>query len=97
MTGGAFADEWTDAGWPVYGVGSNVVKVVNMNKLTFREYAFNRLTGALKCICWNTSKAGEFYVNGESEITLTRNGEAAHSSAYREICAFWKKEVASIR
>ena len=48
-----------------------------MNKLSFREYAFNRLTGALKRICWNTSKAEEFYVNGESEITLTRNGEKA--------------------
>ena len=48
-----------------------------MNKLSFREYAFNRLTGALKRICWNTSKAEEFYVNGESEISLTRNGEKA--------------------
>ena len=74
--------DWTDAGWDVWyvstcGAGSNVVEVVNMNKLTFREYAFNRLTGALKRICWNTSKAEEFYVNGESEITLTRNGEKA--------------------
>ena len=74
--------DWTDAGWHVWymstcGAGSNVVEVVNMNKLTFREYAFNRLTGALKRICWNTSKAEEFYVNGESEITLTRNGEKA--------------------
>jgi hypothetical protein len=48
-----------------------------MNKLSFREYAFNRLTGALKRICWNTSKDEDFYVNGESEITLTRNGEKA--------------------
>ena len=74
--------DWTDAGWDVWyvstcGAGSNVVEVVNMNKLSFREYAFNRLTGALKRICWNTSKAEEFYVNGESEITLTRNGEKA--------------------
>ena len=74
--------DWTDAGWHVWyvstcGAGSNVVEVVNMNKLTFREYAFNRLTGALKRICWNTSKAEDFYVNGESEITLTRNGEKA--------------------
>ena len=74
--------DWTDAGWHVWymstcGAGSNVVEVVNMNKLTFREYAFNRLTGALKRICWNTSKAEEFYVNGESEITLRRNGEKA--------------------
>ena len=65
--------DWTDAGWHVWyvstcGAGSNVVEVVNMNKLSFREYAFNRLTGALKRICWNTSKAEEFYVNGESEI-----------------------------
>ena len=74
--------DWTDAGWDVCymstcGTRSNVVEVVNMNKLSFREYAFNRLTGALKRICWNTSKAEEFYVNGESEITLTRNGEKA--------------------
>ena len=74
--------DWTDAGWHVWyvstcGAGSNVVEVVNMNKLSFREYAFNRLTGALKRICWNTSKAEEFYVNGESEITLTRSGEKA--------------------
>ena len=74
--------DWTDAGWHVWymstcGAGSNVVEVVNMNKLTFREYAFNRLTGALKRICWNTSKAEEFYVNGESEISLTMNGEKA--------------------
>ena len=74
--------DWTDAGWHVWyvstcGAGSNVVEVVNMNKLSFREYAFNRLTGALKRICWNTSKAEDFYVNGESEITLTRNGEKA--------------------
>ena len=74
--------DWTDAGWHVWyvstcGAGSNVVEVVNMNKLSFRKYAFNRLTGALKRICWNTSKAEDFYVNGESEITLTRNGEKA--------------------
>ena len=74
--------DWTDAGWHVWyvstcGAGSNVVEVVNMNKLSYRKYAFNRLTGALKRICWNTSKAEDFYVNGESEITLTRNGEKA--------------------
>ena len=74
--------DWTDAGWDVWyvstcGAGSNVVEVVNMNKLSFRKYAFNRLTGALKRICWNTSKAEEFYVNGESEISLTMNGEKA--------------------
>ena len=73
---GAFAD-WSDAGWDVstYGAEKNVFKVVNTNKMSFRVYAFNRLTGALKSICWNTSKAEDFYVNGESEITLTRNGE----------------------
>ena len=74
--------DWTDAGWDVCymstcGTRSNVVEVVNMNKLSYRKYAFNRLTGALKRICWNTSKAEDFYVNGESEITLTRNGEKA--------------------
>ncbi len=75
---GAFAD-WSDAGWDVstYGAEKNVFKVVNTNKMSFRVYAFNRLTGALKSICWNTSKAEDFYVNGESEITLTRNGEKA--------------------
>ena len=34
--------DWTDAGWHVWymstcGAGSNVVEVVNMNKLSFRE------------------------------------------------------------
>ncbi|MBR3778011.1 MAG: hypothetical protein IKL02_10530 [Kiritimatiellae bacterium] len=67
------------AGWFVstYGAEKNVFEVVNTNKMSFRKYAFNRLTGALKSICWNTSKAEDFYVNGESEITLTRNGEKA--------------------
>ena len=82
LASGKCVGDWTDAGWDVCymstcGTRSNVVEVVNMNKLSFREYAFNRLTGALKRICWNTSKAEEFYVNGESEITLTRNGEKA--------------------
>jgi hypothetical protein len=82
FAGGKCLGDWTDAGWDVWyestcGAGSNVVEVVNMNKLSFRKYAFNRLTGALKRISWNTSKAEEFYVNGESEITLTRNGEKA--------------------
>jgi hypothetical protein len=80
----AFGD-WTDAGWNVWyestcGAGSNVVEVVNMNKLSFRKYAFNRLTGALKRISWNTSKAEEFYVNGESEITLSPNANSLSST-----------------
>ena len=82
LASGKCVGDWTDAGWDVCymstcGTRSNVVEVVNMNKLSFREYAFNRLTGALKRICWNTSKAEDFYVNGESEISLTMNGEKA--------------------
>ena len=69
---GAYAD-WSDAGWHVstYGAEKNVFKVVNTNKMSFRVYAFNRSTGALKYIRWNTSKVEEFYVNGESEVLLT--------------------------
>ena len=75
---GAFAD-WSDAGWHVstYGAESNVFSVVNMNKMSFRVYAFNRSTGALKHIRWNTSKAEDFYINGESEVSLTIGGEKA--------------------
>jgi len=79
LASGVCVGDWTDAGWyvSICGTGRNVVEIVNTNKLSFRVYAFNRLTGALKRICWNTSKAEEFYVNGESEITLTMNGEKA--------------------
>lgn len=79
LASGVCVGDWTDAGWYVStcGTGRNVVKIVNTNKLSFRVYAFNRLTGALKSICWNTSKAEEFYVNGESDIELTMNGEKA--------------------
>lgn len=75
---GAFAD-WSDAGWFVstYGAEKNVFKVVNTNKMSFRVYAFNRSTGALKYICWNTSKVEEFYINGESEVLLTIGGKKA--------------------
>ena len=79
LASGVCVGDWKDAGWyvSICGTGRNVVEIVNTNKLSFRKYAFNRLTGALKSICWSTSKAEEFYVNGESEITLTRNGEKA--------------------
>ena len=77
LASGECVGDWTDAGWYVstFGTESNVFMVVNMNKLSFREYAFNRSTGALKHICWNTSKVDEFYINGESEVSLTMNGE----------------------
>ena len=79
LASGECVGDWTDAGWYVstFGTESNVFMVVNMNKLSFREYAFNRSTGALKHICWNTSKVEEFYINGESEVSLTMNGEKA--------------------
>ena len=75
---GAFAD-WSDADWYVstYGAEKNVFEVVNVNKMSFRVYAFNRSTGALKYICWNTSKVEEFYINGESEVLLTIGGKKA--------------------
>jgi hypothetical protein len=67
------------AGWFVstYGAEKNVFKVVNTNKMCFRVYAFNRSTGALKHIRWNTSKVEEFYINGESEVLLTIGGKKA--------------------
>jgi hypothetical protein len=79
LASGECVGDWTDAGWYVstFGAESNVFTVVNMNKLSFRKYAFNRSTGALKHICWNTSKVEEFYINGESEVSLTMNGEKA--------------------
>ena len=82
IASGKCLGDWTDAGWDVWyvstcGAGSNVVEVVNMNKLSFRVYAFNRSTGALKYIRWNTSKVEEFYINGESEVLLTIGGEKA--------------------
>jgi hypothetical protein len=75
---GAFAD-WSDADWYVstYGAEKNVFEVVNANKMSFRVYAFNRSTGALKHICWNTSKVEDFYINGESEVLLTIGGKKA--------------------
>ena len=75
---GAYAD-WSDADWYVstYGAEKNVFEVVNVNKMSFRVYAFNRSTGALKYICWNTSKVEEFYINGESEVLLTIGGKKA--------------------
>ena len=75
---GANAD-WSDAGWHVstFGAESNVFSVVNVNKMSFRVYAFNRSTGALKHIRWNTSKVEDFYINGESEVSLTIGGENA--------------------
>ena len=60
-----------------YGAESNVFSVVNMNKMSFRVYAFNRSTGALKHIRWNKSKVEDFYINGESEVSLTIGGENA--------------------
>ena len=49
MASTAFA-EWNDADWYVrQGGGTNsVVEIVNMNKLSFRIYAFDRSSGALK-------------------------------------------------
>ena len=81
---GAFAD-WSDAGWHVstYGAESNVFSVVNMNKMSFRVYAFNRSTGALKHIRWNKSKVEDFYINGESEVSLTIGGEMPSSISFR--------------
>ena len=79
LAGGECDGDWSDAGWYVStcGAESNVFTVVNVNKLSFREYAFNRSTGALKRISWNTSKVEDFYINGESEVSLTMNGEKA--------------------
>lgn len=55
----------TDASWTVRRVGSDV-EIVNMNKASFRKYAFHRASGMLKCIGWNVRQPEKFYVNDSS-------------------------------
>ena len=51
----------TDASWTVRRVGSDV-EIENMNKASFRKYAFHRASGMLKCIGWNVRQPEKFYV-----------------------------------
>ena len=64
----------TDASWTVRRVGSDV-EIVNMNKASFRKYAFHRASGMLKCIGWNVRQPEKFYVNGESMFVLSCDGK----------------------
>ncbi|MCR5413474.1 MAG: hypothetical protein K6F50_01940 [Kiritimatiellae bacterium] len=50
------------------------VSIVNTVKPTFRVYAFNPESGALKHIKFNVREPEKFYVNGESAFTLSLGG-----------------------
>ena len=64
----------TDASWTVRRAGSDV-EIVNMNKASFRKYAFHRASGMLKCIGWNVRQPEKFYINGESMFVLSCDGK----------------------
>lgn len=72
----AFA-EWNDAGWFVREghKGDAVVEIVNTNKLSFRIYAFDRSSGALKYIKFNVTEPEKFYINGESSFAVSLGGK----------------------
>ena len=89
MASTAFA-EWNDADWYVrQGGGTNsVVEIVNMNKLSFRIYAFDRSSGALKYIKFNVREPEKFYINGESSFAVSVGGKEAKA----EFVSFDAKE-----
>ena len=72
----AFA-EWNDADWFVREghKGDAVVEIVNTNKLSFRIYAFDRSSGALKYIKFNVTEPEKFYINGESSFAVSVGGK----------------------
>ncbi|MDO4858202.1 MAG: hypothetical protein Q4A17_09685 [Thermoguttaceae bacterium] len=76
MASTAFA-EWNDAHWHVREghKGDAVVEIVNTNKLSFRIYAFDRLSGALKYIKFNVTEPEKFYINGESSFEVSLGGK----------------------
>lgn len=76
MASTAFA-EWNDAHWYVQqGGGTNsVVEIENMNKLSYRMYAFDRSSGALKYIKFNEREPEKFYINGESSFAVSVGGK----------------------
>ena len=89
MSSTAFAD-WNDADWHVQqGGGTNsVVKIVNMNKMSCRMYAFDRSSGALKYIKFNVREPEKFYINGESSFAVSVGGKEAKA----EFVSFDAKE-----
>lgn len=70
-----FAD-LSDAHWHVDARDRDIVKIVNANKASFRSYGFNRNTGSLKWIKFNTSRPDDerIYINGESSYALFLGG-----------------------
>lgn len=70
-----FAD-LSDAHWHVNARDRDIVKIVNANKASFRSYGFNRNTGSLKWIKFNTSRPDDerIYINGESSYALFLGG-----------------------
>lgn len=72
----AFA-EWNDAHWFVREghKGDPVVEILNMNKLSYRVYAFDRSSGALKYIKFNVTEPEKFYINGESSFAVSLGGK----------------------
>ncbi len=70
-----FAD-LSDAHWHVDARDRDIVKIVNGNKASFRSYGFNRNTGSLKWIKFNTSRPDDerIYINGESSYALFLGG-----------------------
>ena len=89
MASTAFA-EWNDAHWDIRQghKGDSVVEIVNMNKLSFRIYAFDRSSGALKYIKFNVSEPEKFYINGESSFAVSVGGKEAKA----EFVSFDAKE-----
>lgn len=72
----AFA-EWNDAHWFIREghKGDAVVEILNMNKMSYRVYAFDRSSGALKYIKFNVTEPEKFYINGESSFAVSLGGK----------------------
>ena len=94
MPSTAFA-EWNDAHWYVQqGGGTNsVVKIVNMNKMSCRMYAFNRASGALRYIKFNVREPEKFYINGEGSFAVSVGGKETKA----EFVSFDAKEDKTTR
>ncbi len=89
MASTAFA-EWNDAHWFIREghKGDSVVEILNMNKLSYRVYAFDRSSGALKYIKFNVTEPEKFYINGESSFAVSVGGKEAKA----ELVSFDAKE-----
>ncbi|MBQ3747662.1 MAG: hypothetical protein II863_09685 [Kiritimatiellae bacterium] len=89
MASTAFA-EWNDAHWHIREghKGDSVVEILNMNKMSYRVYAFDRSSGALKYIKFNVTEPEKFYINGESSFAVSLGGKEAKA----EFVSFDAKE-----